>query len=199
MKIRRLGFDLDDVLADTSPALVDYAREVHGVELTDEQKKIFKWDETPGLDQEIVEDINEKLLDPTFFMEVKPVDGAVEALKFLRKKGRSLNVITARPENNFAFTSKWLEDNGLWCHTLTCCPSKRKQVVAAKLELQTFIDDRFDILMNFVNFRQSGRWKKLAVMHKDWNAHLHHEKIFRVRNWDEIINLLEVRGGKSIR
>ncbi len=196
MKIRRLGFDLDDVIADTSSALLQYAKEEHGVELTEEQRKHYKLEEMPGLDPWIAADVYKQVLDPAFFMDVKPVEGAKDVLRFLKRKGRRINIITARPEDNFSFTSKWLKQNGLWYNTLTCCSSSLKPRMAAELKLETFVDDRFDILMEFVNFRQSGRWKKLGVMHRDWNAGMYHERITRVRTWEDIVGLLEVKGRK---
>ena len=77
-----------------------------------------------------------------------------------------------------------------------CCPNKMKPRMATELRLESFIDDDFEVLMNFVNFRQSGRWKKLGVMHQDWNRGLYHERITRVRNWEDIVELLEVKGRK---
>jgi uncharacterized HAD superfamily protein len=194
MKIRRLGFDLDNVIADMEPYLLAYAKEKYGIELTDEQKKFFKWEQMPGMSQEIAEDIHATAVDPAFFMNIDPVEGAKETLSFLKRKGRKIHIITARPEDSFVFTSRWLKKHRIWYHSLTCCPSAWKPRMAAELKVESFVDDRYETLMGFINFRQTGRFRKLGLMSQNWNAHLKHDRLRRVHNWEDILELLEVKG-----
>lgn len=197
MKIRRLGFDLDDIIADTRTALSDYAFEKFGVELDEEQKKFFKWEDMPNINKNLAKEICLKVKDPSFFMELKPIEGAREVLKFLKKKGRSIHIITSRPETSFIFTSKWLKNNDIWYNTLTCCKANWKPRIAAELKIQSFIDDRVDVMQAFLNFRQSTRFLKLGLMDKDWNHNFKHERVVRLFNWEDVLNLLEVRGRRK--
>jgi uncharacterized HAD superfamily protein len=194
MKIRRVGFDLDNVIADMEPRLLQFAKEEFGIELTDKQKKFFKWEEMPDIDLKIAKKIMETAIDPAFFMEVDPLEGAKEALRLLKRKGRSIHIITARPQDTFMFTSKWLKKHNIWYNTLTCCKTKMKPRMAAELKVQSYVDDREDSLEYFINFRQSGRFLKLGLMDRDWNKDYRHDRVTRVFDWQDILDLLEVKG-----
>jgi uncharacterized HAD superfamily protein len=176
------------------PKLLQFAKDEFGIELTAEQKKFFKWEHMPNMDLKVAKKIMETAVDPTFFMEVEPMEGAKEALRLLKRKGRSIHIITARPESSFMFTSKWLKKHNIWYNTLTCCKTALKPRMAAELKVQSFVDDRQESLENFINFRQSGRFVKLGLMDQAWNKGYRHDRITRVHNWDDILDLLEVKG-----
>jgi 5'(3')-deoxyribonucleotidase len=194
MKIRRLGFDLDNVIADMEPRLLEFAKTELGIELTEEQKKFFKWEEMPGMDPKVAKKIMNTATDPAFFMEVEPIEGAREALRLLKRKGRTIHIITARPQDTFMFTSKWLKKHNIWYNTLTCSKMAMKPRMAAELKVQSFVDDRPEALEHFINFRQSGRFLKLGLMDCVWNKDYRHDKVTRVHTWEDILDLLEVKG-----
>ncbi|MCX8130698.1 MAG: HAD-IA family hydrolase [Clostridia bacterium] len=108
MNIKAAIFDLDGTLADTIPvtikAIKETVRELKGEELTDEEiLKEFGPVDTEivkklvdGVRKELVEERYIKIFSESFDKCVRPIEGIIELLDFIKSKGIRLGLFTGR-------------------------------------------------------------------------------------------------------
>jgi uncharacterized HAD superfamily protein len=92
----------------------------------------------------------------------------------------------------FDVSSKWLKDHGIYFDALVC--TKFKPRMAWNYEVRTFVDDDYDILLDFANFRQAKFFKKLIVMDYAYNSERHDKRIERAYTLHDVLSKLEVKG-----
>lgn len=200
----RLGFDLDNVLANLIDPLNDHlnakldlkfvretwtSRLVEKLDLTDEVCNGKKSDE---FCEELTNEVIRTVYDLDFLSTLPPVEGASGVINFLRKKGHEIYVITSRKRKAFDMSSKWLKEHNIYFDALVC--TKFKPRMAWNYGVRTFVDDDYDILLDFINFRQARFFKKLIVMDYPYNSGCHNKKIERATNLHEVLARLEIKG-----
>lgn len=189
----RLGFDLDGVITNMDKALDERLNEKFDAGLHTDMWTTFLIEDSDWATPEMIEYAIDGFGDPNFMGSLEPIDGAKEALDFLKKKGNSIHIITSRSKKLFKTTSGWLKDNHIPYDTLTL--SKYKPRIAKELEVRTFMDDHYETLLDFINFRQSGYFQKLIVMDWPWNRPIEREKkIQRAYCWCDVLEILEQKG-----
>jgi hypothetical protein len=208
----RLGFDLDNVLANLIDPLNDYingkfdleftretwtSRLVSELDLTHEicNRKDAKEIELDVLEerrQEIIDDVVRVVYDIDFLSTLGPRQGAKGVIEFLRKKGHEIYVITSRKREAFDMSSKWLKDHGIYFDALVC--TKFKARMAWNYGVRTFVDDDYDVLLDFANFRQAKFFKKLIVMSYAYNEGRYDKRIERASALHEVLAKLEIKG-----
>lgn len=208
----RLGFDLDNVLANLIDPLndhlnakfdLDFKRETWTSRLVEELDLTHEITDGNGnrdLDLEEIEEIKQELInevirvvyDLDFLSTLAPLDGAKGVMDFLRRKGHELYIITSRKREAFDMSSKWLKDHGIYFDALIC--TKFKPRMAWDYGVRTFVDDDYDILLAFAEFRQAKFFRKLIVMDYAYNSERHDKRIERAYSLHDVLSRLEIKG-----
>jgi len=102
-----IAIDLDEVLADTTPALIRYHNDTYGTSLVFEDFNNYEWWRVWGGTRE---ESVKKFLDfvnTPYFQEVIPVKGAQDVMNKIRKN-HSLHIVTSRQTELEPVTSAWV-------------------------------------------------------------------------------------------
>lgn len=193
-----LGFDLDEVISQTSQMAVDYLNAQHGTLFTIEVFKSFLFDEnTYSEDGEEQELIVNTLLDAIFNEELmsnlKPYPEAVKTLNLFKKQGHKIFIITKRPIKQTGLTVNWLRSNNISFDKLILTDNKDKGIYAKKFKLDCFVDDLQENLYDL--YKAKARWtKNLVLMTRPWNIQeaTDPSKIKRVHGWTDIIKHISI-------
>lgn len=193
----RLGFDLDNVLANLMDPLNDHLNEKFDIEFVPEMwtsrtVENLELDLDDDLKKEITREVVRTVYDIEFLKSLAPCEGAKSVIDFLRKKGNEIYVITARNLEAFDMSSEWLKVHGIYFDALIC--TKFKPRMAWNYGVRTFVDDDYDTLLNFADFRQARFFKKLIVMSYPYNIERQDKRIERANNMHEVLAKLEIRG-----
>jgi uncharacterized HAD superfamily protein len=193
----RLGFDLDNVLANLMDPLNDHLNEKFDIEFipemwTSRTIEDLELDLGEGLQKEIAREVVHTVYDIEFLKSLAPCEGAKSVIDFLRRKGNEIYVITARKLEAFDISSEWLKVHGIYFDALIC--TKFKPRVAWNYGVRTFVDDDYDTLLKFADFRQAKFFRKLIVMSYPYNTGLQDKRIERANNMHEVLAKLEIRG-----
>ena len=193
----RLGFDLDNVLANLMDPLNDHLNEKFDIEFVPEMWtsrtiEDLKLDLEDDLQKEIAREVVYTVYNTEFLKSLAPCEGAKSVIDFLRRKGNEIYVITARKLEAFDISSEWLKAHGIYFDALIC--TKFKPRVAWNYGVRTFVDDDYDTLLKFVDFRQAKFFRKLIVMSYPYNVGLQDKRIERANNMYEVLAKLEIKG-----
>jgi len=104
----KIGLDLDDILADCMPALLQYHNDIHGTVLSLEDHKHFELERIWGCSREEAIRRVQDFFETSYFRNIIPVDGAQEGVKRLREH-HEIFVITSRAEIISRETGAWVE------------------------------------------------------------------------------------------
>lgn len=193
----RLGFDFDNVLANFIDPLNDYLNAKFGLEF---DRDVWKERTVRGLDinldketeDALVKEVHQVIHNPEFLVTLPPRNGAKSVINFLKKKGYEIYIITARKKCNFDVSSVWLKDHGIQFDALLC--DEHKPRVAWAYGVKAFVDDDYDILLDFVNFRRAKFFHKLIVMDYPYNQDRHHKRIERAKTLHDVLAILDIKG-----
>ncbi len=109
MESRRIGIDVDDVLADFHTALMNYYNAKYNGSLKPEDFKTYQFNEVwGGTLEEAIKRVNDFHHSP-FFKQIVPIQNSVDAVKLLSRQN-TLFVITSRPEFTRKETARWLNE-----------------------------------------------------------------------------------------
>jgi len=104
----KIGFDLDDVLAELTKVLIEYHNRLLGTRFVlDDHKEYNLWETWGGTREEAIAEVLE-FYASTYMDTVEPVEGAVETTNKLAKK-HALSIITSRPADLTENTHKWVD------------------------------------------------------------------------------------------
>ncbi|EJU00864.1 hypothetical protein DACRYDRAFT_22733 [Dacryopinax primogenitus] len=104
-----LAIDLDDTVSATNTTLIQWHNDIHGTALTLDDLYYYHYWKTPGWGNP--EEAMKKartFFGSRHFLERKPVPGAVEALRRLKKAGYKLVIVTSRGDDLKAETEAWI-------------------------------------------------------------------------------------------
>lgn len=199
---RKIGIDVDDVVADcAAPYLRAFAAEF-GVDLGERPLGWHLLDEVTHIPKEEKDEFRARLYGGPFFSQLEPYADCAGAIRRLAEAGHILHYITARAERRRAVTEDWLERHGLLRHAagvhLRPSYSERggprpasydagasaqyKVGKALELRLDAFCED--DPLIS-ESLARSG--VDVFLFDRPWNADLAHPKVRRVRDWDDVL------------
>ena len=108
MDAPRFYVDLDDVLADTTHALVELARTRFDRDVDFESMEVFDLSVSLGLDENDFPAFMNAAHEPGFLLGLGPIPGARDTLDHWRSGGIKIDVITGRPPASRAATLAWL-------------------------------------------------------------------------------------------
>lgn len=188
----RIGIDLDDVLGDTMPALLEFHNSVYNTNL--KKDEIFSYDFVDifgGSHEENTKKVYDFYKTP-HFENITPVENAVEAIKKL-KKDHELFIITSRQDLIINETEKWVDKHFSNMITDVYFAShyyggnnKRKSDFCNALNVDVFIDDHFAYATECVSPN-----RKVILFRQPWNEKKDvPAEIYRVSGWKDILSIV---------
>jgi uncharacterized HAD superfamily protein len=195
VKLKRIGVDLDEVLADFLATFIKFHNQKFGTKLIKEQFSSFHLHEIIGEKVEVMNLRIEEFYDSLTFEELKPVEGAIDAIEYLSQK-YELIIITSRPKNVSEHTIKWLKrhfpekfKNVHFAYNpyISESEQKTKSDIASENEIDLFIEDNIDLATGV-----AGNGITVYLIDAPWNqSGTLHENITRVYSWKEILERIE--------
>ncbi len=194
MTIKRIGIDLDEVLADFVPSYINFHNLNFGTKIELASFTSFDLSEVYKTSREEVEIRVRKFYKSEEFHNLKPVRGAITAVKKLSKKFE-LFIITSRPEIVSESTLYWIKKHFTkqfkkihfaFNPYLKSSYLKKKSDIAKLLNVDLFIEDNLDFATSVA---KSGI--KVLLFNRLWNqAKSLHPNITRVSSWKDILERL---------
>jgi len=196
--IMNLGFDLDEVIAQTATMAVEHTNEIYQCNLTTDVLKSFYFDEnTYSEDSDKQKAVEETLLkavsNPELMATIKPYPGAVRVLNKLKHQGHKIFIVTKRDKKDTLMTIEWLRANDIPFHKVAVTHMEEKGFFANKFRLDFFVDD---LEWNLYELHSARKlWKKgLFLMTRPWNEgnYVDTSKITRVNGWNQILQAVGI-------
>lgn len=181
-----IALDVDGVLAEQVPAVLEPIRDEYDVEM--EKEEVRSWDEAiPNTDTNIKILIESSLEDPEFVRGMSPVEGAVEGVSALKGDGHRLVIATARGSHIKESTESWLRRHGFEYDEIRSVENRSK----ATLHADVLVDD---YPKNVVEFSDSTGTAVLFV--QPWNEDFAErvgadDSIHVARGWDEVLRIVD--------
>ena len=192
----KILLDMDDVMVDLIGPWLDYLNNKHGSNISKDD--VFCWDMNECVLPKLLEcdaeeniHIFEPLFIPEFWDNVKPLEGAVDAIKELNEK-HSIYIATASHHNTFGpKIEKCLLKYFPFISEKQIICIYRKELIDAGI----LIDDNYD---NIEKFALSSGNKSGILMNAPYNKDMSIKntplwnKVFRVDNWNDIIRFFNL-------
>lgn len=159
-----VAVDVDGVLAEQVPPVLESVREKYGVQMVKEDVRTWAED-IPDSDSNIKVEIETRLEQPEFVRSMPPVEGAVDAMRRLASDGHRLVVATARDEVATEATKEWLDRHGFPFDEIRHVENGEKQT----LDADVLIDD---YPRNLTSFTESGGVG--ILFEQPWNSDFEH-------------------------
>ncbi len=172
--------DIDDVLADTTPLMLDHLNRKLGTAYTMDDMHVFGMSQALSIPrEEVVLLINSN----EFQMEIAPMPGAAAGLARLREQGCEVWLVTGRPEIVRPSTEAWLARGGFAYDHLVMGLAGSEKVEALPRAPLLACDDRADAVTAYAAVAQ------VAYLYaRPWNRDgAGPENMRRVEGWGEII------------
>ena len=185
--MRKIGVDVDGVLADHVPHLLNYLNKNRCKELRLQRKDISQWNiSICGRDFKSL--FEEYLKYQDFILEMPVVEGAVEGIRKLSSH-HIIFIVTNRPAYSAEATYRWLRKNNIEFHSLLV----GREIDRIYMGIDILVDDNPYAVIEFASK------KGLAILYSQpWNMTLPQvisnsiksRNIIRCNTWDEIIDIL---------
>ncbi|MCX6754065.1 MAG: HAD family hydrolase [Candidatus Nomurabacteria bacterium] len=188
-----IAIDIDDSAGDLLSGLILFHNERYGTTLTKEDFHSCWYREVwGGTKEEEVEKLIE-FFKTDYFKNVLPMPGAQEAMKFLKKEGHKLSVVTGRIYSLTQQTEEWIDKyfknifSGIY-HTnsygLTGVKIKKSEM-CKKQNMNLIVDDD---LIHIIDCTNAGI--PVFVFNSPWNQVDLPNGAIRMNNWSEIPSLM---------
>lgn len=187
----RIGIDLDEIVADTMPAIVNFHNEKYGTDLKKNHFHSYRfWEVWGGTRDEAIKKIYE-FSETDHFVKINPVAGSLNAIKKLKENGHELFVITGRQNEIIKKTEEWIEKHfpevfsGIHfanSYGFTGQPLK-KSAICSQLNIEIMIEDDID---HAKDLAEAGI--RVFLFDQPWNQNDLEKDVERVFSWEEIID-----------
>lgn len=189
----RIGIDIDDVLFNTTFHWIEYCNKKFKLSLNYEEKQVYSLGATLNKTEE--EGINsfEDFCKTKYFLEMKPVNGAIDTITKLSKK-HELIIITSRNKTIEQETresiNKYFKDKFKQIHItenhLGIKTKKTKYDVCKENNCTLLIEDAYH---HAIDCAEKGI--QTLLYNRPWNEKEQlHLNMKRVYNWEEILKIL---------
>jgi len=176
----RIAVDIDGVISDFVGTFIPLVKERYGIELS--QDDIYVHDLFLVLG--ITEQETQELIIETLRRPIRPIPGAVKALKKINSN-HDVHIITARHPSAQEITKQWLSDHKIQYDSLIWLKEGNKHLLEKKFDI--VIDDHLRELLGF-----HGKVKHLVVFDHPWNRTKNVKALVRrVYTWNDIENLID--------
>ncbi len=188
-----IAIDIDEVLAQFLQGVIDYHNHTYKTNLVADQfKSYYFWETWGGTREQAIKKVAD-FSKSDFYTNIKPVDGAQEAIQTL-KQNHSLFVVTARPETMEKETLSWLNRHFPDCfqevvftnHWADGCEAISKGDVCDRFGAELHIEDNIDYAKECLNGK-----RHVLLMDQPWNqSNSLPDGVTRVFSWEEILKLI---------
>lgn len=185
-----LAFDIDGVCADTMTLFLDIARDEYSIDgIRYEDITCYTLEECMDIDTGIIEEIITNLLDGTYTIPLKPIDGATKVLTRIGKVHSPILFVTARPY--FGPIYDWLLNILSLDHSsievVSTGSFEGKTEVLLRNNISYFVEDRLETCFSL---KKAGITP--VVFKQPWNRESH--PFLEVSNWSELESLINFDG-----
>lgn len=181
-----IALDVDGVLAEQVPAVLEPIRDEFDVEMKKEE--VRSWDEAiPNTDTNIKVLIETNLEDPEFVREISTVEGAVDGVSSLKDEGHELIIATARGDHIKESTESWLQRHGFEYDEIRSVENRSK----AALHADVLVDDYPKNIEEF-----SDSTGKAILFLQPWNEDFadrveDDDSIYVANSWNEVLRIVD--------
>ncbi len=188
-----IAIDIDEVLADFIKEFILFFNEKYGVSLSRDNVKSFDLEKDLQISFDERIKMYSEFFESDYFKKVKPVYGAVEAIKLLSKK-HNLSVITLRNRSAREATLEWIREHfqdyfnldKIYFSQNKCNDGLRKWEIALNEKIDLAIEDATHIINDY-----SLKGIPTIIMDAPWNKECNPNLTFRAKNWTDILVLIE--------
>lgn len=185
-----LAFDIDGVCADTMTLFLDIARDEYSIDgIRYEDITCYTLEECIDIDTGIIGEIITSLLDGTYTIPLKPIDGATKVLTRIGKVNSPILFVTARPY--FGPIYEWLLNILSLDHSsievVSTGSFEGKTEVLLRNNISYFVEDRLETCFSL---KKAGITP--VVFKQPWNRESH--PFLEVSNWSELESLINFDG-----
>lgn len=171
-----IALDIDDVVLNLMPQWIkrynlDYNDKLSTKDITDWSTHLF-------VKPECGKKIYDYIRKPEVFLESKPIEGALDGVKWLREKGFRVIFVTASNINGSKET--WLKKNGFWETENDFYQAYDKSLIRAN----ALLDDKID---NVVNFKHGQSY----LFTQPWNKAFNYKN--RINSWGDFLKEISIR------
>lgn len=190
----RIAIDIDEVLAETLEAFLDYHNKKYKTSFCKEQFYTYDWWEIMNISVKKILDRFYDFIKTDHGSNIVPVEGAVETIKYLSKNNK-LSLITGRPKKIFKETHDWINRYFPKCieeiHFTGDYVNPIKNITKGNICKQinaSFIIE--DVPRYSENCAQAG--VDVFLFDRPWNQGVEqNDKIRRVYSWKDIASKLD--------
>jgi uncharacterized HAD superfamily protein len=194
MMKKKIGVDIDEVLASFVEALFDYHNKTRGTQLDKKEIKSNFFSDYMKFSQEETSLFLDEFFSSDSYVDIEPVFGSVEVLKKLDTY--ELIAITIRPEHWRRQTEEWLHKNfgnvfsrvymlGLEGSSLGGI-KQSKEDLSIELGLNLFIEDSLSTAKKIAE-----KGIPVILLDKLWNQGELPENVRRVATWENVLVQIE--------
>jgi len=187
----KIGIDLDEVLADFLPALIEYHDANYGTSLVREQFQSYRfWETWGGTREEAIQKVYD-FHKTSYFKNMKAVLGSQEAVGIL-KRNNDLVVVTSRQDDVAEATRGWIAQHFpnvfsevyFANHYSQNGSSITKKQICDSVGVDVLIEDSPEYALECLNPN-----RKILLLDCPWNRSSElPQGIYRVNSWKDIID-----------
>jgi uncharacterized HAD superfamily protein len=190
-----IAVDADEILAAFIEHFLIYHNEKYQTDVSKDKVFTFKLETLFNIDETLVLSRMNEYYDNREVLKIEPVEGSIEGINQLLKKGYELQIVTARPPFYKELTVEWVEkhfpDKFQQIH-FAFNPYNRnsekmtKAQICKQIGAKVLLDDN---LVNALDCASNGI--TVYLMDAPWNQTDDlPENIIRVKSWKEIVEKL---------
>jgi len=177
----KLAIDLDDVVLDTTKAIIDVLKDKHNIYIDANDIDVYDIGESTGLDHELISLVVNEAINSEY---IEPIFGAVPTINWLGNYLKPIYFLTNRYDYKSTLEQiQYLEfdieyEIHLCKKTNNGVPNKAKLI--NDLGINTVIEDRVETIMDIYKRTNAD----IVVFDKPWNKYVEeNDRIFRVKSW----------------
>ena len=180
MKKLKVVCDMDEVLADLSLAILERVNKDFKLDFPIGYNKSYWWQDY-GIKKRYFENL---LNEEGFFLNLKPVDGAIETLTILNKEEYDIHILTCPQHNEFCYIEKvkWIKKYLPFINVATHFHTTGNKGMFAK-ENRVLIDDN-PIYLN--QFEENGGTS--IAFNQGWNRDYDG---YRAYDWNDVYSYIK--------
>jgi len=187
----RLGFDLDEVVVSCINGISELVKKEFDVDWNYDNYTVYGFDEMcftedRHLNLQISHYLKTNVPTKEFMRSLKPIEGAVCLIRYLKELGHKIYFISSRPQDLAYQSSLWLLKHNIpFDGSYIIGRSVEKGLVASGLNLDLFVDDEVGHLESVLKHKEE--WSVgLFLMDKPYNRWYTGKDFIRLNNLDEI-------------
>ena len=183
---RKIGFDIDGVLADTMQLFLDILLEVHGINhITLKDITRYELQLCLDVDPQIISAANQSIIDGNYRGRLEPMDGAARVLKRIGAYG-PIRLVTARPYPGpiKPWVDRLLPPDQYAVEITTTGGFDSKADILIKEKIVYFVEDRLDTCFLLQNYDITP-----VLFVQPWNRQPH--PFQEVADWKQLESLID--------